>query len=168
MKTCSTASRSSKRAEVRGAGADVVGLNCQRGPTTLMPIVRRVREAVSLSCRGAAGAVPDPREGTVVPVVVRRALARRMGRQTVPDRARSVHLQPLRMRGIRAKVSPSTCGTSGSAVALRPIPSARSPRPSAALCRVVVIRRTCPSTPSSGPMQPFRIATRTAAPKSNL
>jgi Homocysteine S-methyltransferase len=71
-------------------------------------------------------------------------------------------------RNSRANVSPSTCGTSGSAVALRPITSARSPRPSAALCRVVAIRRTCPSTPSSGPMQPFRIATRTAAPKSSM
>jgi betaine-homocysteine S-methyltransferase len=38
------------------AGADVVGLNCQRGPRTLMPIVRRVREAVS--CHVAALPVP--------------------------------------------------------------------------------------------------------------
>src|SRR5277367_274591 len=41
---------------LEAAGADVVGLNCQRGPTTLMPIVRRVREAVS--CHVAALAVP--------------------------------------------------------------------------------------------------------------
>ena len=38
------------------AGADVVGLNCQRGPKTLMPIVKRVREAVS--CHVAALPVP--------------------------------------------------------------------------------------------------------------
>ena len=41
---------------LEAAGADVVGLNCQRGPTTLMPIVRRVREAVS--CHVAALPVP--------------------------------------------------------------------------------------------------------------
>ncbi len=38
------------------AGADVVGLNCQRGPETLMPVIRRVREAVS--CHVAALPVP--------------------------------------------------------------------------------------------------------------
>jgi betaine-homocysteine S-methyltransferase len=38
------------------AGADVVGLNCQRGPRTLMPIIRRVRQAVS--CHVAALPVP--------------------------------------------------------------------------------------------------------------
>ncbi len=38
------------------AGADVVGLNCQRGPKTLMPVVRRVRDAVS--CHVAALPVP--------------------------------------------------------------------------------------------------------------
>jgi betaine-homocysteine S-methyltransferase len=41
---------------LEGAGADVVGLNCQRGPKTLMPIIRRVREAVS--CHVAALPVP--------------------------------------------------------------------------------------------------------------
>ena len=41
---------------LEGGGADVVGLNCQRGPKTLMPIIRRVREAVS--CHVAALPVP--------------------------------------------------------------------------------------------------------------
>jgi methionine synthase I (cobalamin-dependent) len=38
------------------AGADVVGLNCCRGPETLMPLVREVREAVS----GHVAALPVP------------------------------------------------------------------------------------------------------------
>jgi len=38
------------------AGADVVGLNCQRGPATMMPIIRRIRKAVS--CHVAALPVP--------------------------------------------------------------------------------------------------------------
>jgi betaine-homocysteine S-methyltransferase len=33
---------------VEEAGADVVGLNCSRGPATLLPILQRVREAVSV------------------------------------------------------------------------------------------------------------------------
>jgi betaine-homocysteine S-methyltransferase len=41
---------------LENAGADVVGLNCQRGPETLMPIIRRVRQAVS--CHVAALPVP--------------------------------------------------------------------------------------------------------------
>ncbi len=38
------------------AGADVVGLNCMRGPATLLPFVKKVREAVS--CHVAALPVP--------------------------------------------------------------------------------------------------------------
>src|SRR5215207_6855677 len=33
---------------VEEAGADVVGLNCSRGPATMLPILQRVREAVSV------------------------------------------------------------------------------------------------------------------------
>src|SRR5580658_7286174 len=32
---------------LEAGGADVVGLNCQRGPKTLMPVVRKIREAVA-------------------------------------------------------------------------------------------------------------------------
>ena len=34
------------------AGADVVGLNCARGPATMLPLLRAVREAVSCSVAG--------------------------------------------------------------------------------------------------------------------
>jgi betaine-homocysteine S-methyltransferase len=43
-------------ARLEAAGADVVGLNCGRGPATLMPLVREVREAVS----GHVAALPVP------------------------------------------------------------------------------------------------------------
>lgn len=39
-----------------GAGADVVGLNCTRGPQTILPLVARIREAVD--CHVAALPVP--------------------------------------------------------------------------------------------------------------
>jgi len=38
------------------AGADVVGLNCTRGPRTMLPVVKRIRKAVS--CHVAALPVP--------------------------------------------------------------------------------------------------------------
>ena len=41
---------------IADAGADVVGLNCQRGPRTMLPIVERVRAAVA--CHVAALPVP--------------------------------------------------------------------------------------------------------------
>ncbi|MCZ6635250.1 MAG: homocysteine S-methyltransferase family protein [bacterium] len=42
--------------QLEQAGADVVGLNCARGPNTMMPLLKRVREAVS--CHVAALPVP--------------------------------------------------------------------------------------------------------------
>ena len=153
---------------LEAAGADVVGLNCQRGPTTLMTIVRRVREAVSCHSRRFPSPIAPPRRSrrsSRLPTEA--ATAFRAAARFRPCSIRSP-ATATNARNSRANVSRSTCDTSGSAVAPRPLTSARSPRPSAALCRVVAIRRTCPSAPSSGPMQPFRIATRTAAPKSSL
>jgi betaine-homocysteine S-methyltransferase len=42
--------------QLEAAGADVVGLNCSRGPSTLMPILEKVRSAVG--CHVAAQPVP--------------------------------------------------------------------------------------------------------------
>ncbi len=42
--------------ELEQAGADVVGLNCARGPATMLPLLRQVREAVA--CPVAALPVP--------------------------------------------------------------------------------------------------------------
>jgi betaine-homocysteine S-methyltransferase len=52
---------------VEEAGADVVGLNCSRGPATMLPILQRVREAVSVPV--AAQPVPyrtTPEEPTFI------------------------------------------------------------------------------------------------------
>jgi betaine-homocysteine S-methyltransferase len=43
-------------ARLEAAGADVVGLNCLRGPATMLPLLREVRRAVS----GHVGALPVP------------------------------------------------------------------------------------------------------------
>jgi betaine-homocysteine S-methyltransferase len=42
--------------DVKGAGADVVGFNCARGPRTMLPMIKRLRDAVD----GPIAAVPVP------------------------------------------------------------------------------------------------------------
>ena len=78
------------------AGAAVVGLNCIRGPRTMLPLVERVRAA----CEGHVAALPVPYRTTggraELPVADRPGLRLHPGRPPVPDRARPVHLQPLR------------------------------------------------------------------------
>jgi methionine synthase I (cobalamin-dependent) len=49
-----TAAETCRRLEA--AGADVVGLNCHRGPTTMMPLLKEIRDAVK--CEVAALPVP--------------------------------------------------------------------------------------------------------------
>jgi betaine-homocysteine S-methyltransferase len=45
-----TAAEACRRLE--GAGADVVGLNCHRGPKTMMPLLREIRAAVKCHVAG--------------------------------------------------------------------------------------------------------------------
>jgi betaine-homocysteine S-methyltransferase len=59
------------------AGADVVGLNCIRGPATMMPLLREDPRPREDAPGGPSGAVPDERERAVVPVTARHALALR-------------------------------------------------------------------------------------------
>ena len=49
-----TVSEACKR--LQGAGADVIGLNCARGPATMLPLLRDVRAAVT----GHVAALPVP------------------------------------------------------------------------------------------------------------
>ena len=77
------------------AGADVVGLNCIRGPATMMPLLRQMRGAVKTHDGGASRSLPHQRKRAVVSVAVRHALALRRRHAAVPGRARSLHLQSL-------------------------------------------------------------------------
>ena len=46
--------------ELEQRGADVVGLNCFRGPSTMMPYLKKIRETLikcALSCRRPAGSI---------------------------------------------------------------------------------------------------------------
>ena len=84
------------------AGADVVGLNCTRGPKTMLPLIERVRAAVD--CHVAA--LPVPYRTTEAEPTFQSL--RDPGCDVIPERApfphgaRSLRLQPLRAGGLRA------------------------------------------------------------------
>ena len=67
---------------------------------------------------GAAGALPHDAGGADLPVAARPGLLLHPRRPAVPDRARSVHVQPLRDRRVRPeRPAPSASATSASAAA---------------------------------------------------
>ena len=78
-------------------GAQVVGLNCDRGPQTMLPLIAEHPGGGGLRRRHPAGAVPDrrghPDDGD--PAVPRR-------RARLPDRARPLLLHALRDGAVRA------------------------------------------------------------------
>ena len=97
-------------------GATVVGLNCSRGPETMLPLLERIRAAVDVAGGGAAGPVPHLAGGAGLRVADRR---RRPAR--VPDRARALPVHALRDGGLRASApATSASTTSASAAAARP------------------------------------------------
>ena len=82
---------------LEAAGAEVVGLNCHRGPTTMMPLLKTIRKAVS--CHVAALPVPY-RTTTRQPSFM--SLTDRCCRApAVSGRARSIHLYARRDRRFR-------------------------------------------------------------------
>ena len=85
------------------AGADVVGLNCIRGPATMMPLLREIRSAIDVPMAALPVPYRTSRQRAVVPVAARCALAWRLGQPAVSDGARSVHLQSLRDRRVRTR-----------------------------------------------------------------
>ena len=124
--------------------ADALGVSDQTinndvGAKKWAPSGRKAQGNEAVSCHVAAlPSLSHHRGGADVPVADRPRLQLHSGRPPVSDRARSVHLQPLRMRGIRARMSrPRRAVHRALLWRCAPITSARSPRPSAALCRVV-------------------------------
>ena len=84
------------------AGADVVGVNCIRGPRTMLSLLGPIRDAVD----GHVAALPVPyRTHEEEPTFQALRDPRRSGparRPTVPHSARATRVQPLRHRGVRA------------------------------------------------------------------
>ena len=83
------------------AGADVVGLNCARGPATMLPLMERVRRRLQRPSGRAAGPVPHAAAGTHLPVALGPGLRLRPGRPALPHRARPLPVLALRDRGVR-------------------------------------------------------------------
>ncbi len=74
-------------ARLADAGADVVGLNCIRGPRTMLPLIARDPRDGRLPRRGAARPLPDDRRRAELPVAHRPRLRLPARRPAVPDRA---------------------------------------------------------------------------------
>ena len=109
-------------------GAAVVGLNCSRGPETMLPLLERIRAAVDIPV--AAQPVPY-RTSPATPAF--EALTSADGRHAVPDRSSSRSSAPAsRWRTSRAAPATSASTTSASAAAARRTTCARWPRRSGA------------------------------------
>ena len=137
---------------LQDAGADVVGLNCSRGPATMLPAIERIRKAVS--CQVAALPVPyrtTPEQPTF---------------QSLQDPACSclpegrpfpVALEPSPATATKSPSSPRpptpwAFAISGCAAAPARTTSAPSPRHSGAARRPAATRPTCRATPISAPI----------------
>jgi S-methylmethionine-dependent homocysteine/selenocysteine methylase len=84
------------------AGADVVGLNCIRGPETMMPLLRAIRASVKTHM--AALPVPYRTHESEPSFQSLRDTHWHSTRAAARSRrARPVHLQPLRDRGVRPR-----------------------------------------------------------------
>jgi hypothetical protein len=85
------------------AGADVVGLNCIRGPRTMLPVLRAIRGAVA----GHVAALPVPYRTTPEQPSFQSLLDPGCdcipGGRPFPTGPRPVHLQPLRDRRVRTR-----------------------------------------------------------------
>ena len=148
---------------LEAAGADVVGLNCQRGPKTLMPVVKRGTTGPFLSRGIAPGSLPDDRQPS-----------RRFSRSPTAhalafpaigrSRLRSIHSPAIatNARSMRARLMTSGSATSDFAVATLLITSVQSRKRWDERCRVAATHPICRNMPSSVPMQRFRINTKSA------
>ena len=118
---------------LQDAGADVVGLNCSRGPATMLPAIERIRKSVS--CHVAALPVPyrtTPEQPTFQSLQGPRLLLP-AGGTAVPGGARPVHLQPLRDRRVRQGRLRHGRALSRGVLRRRPAPHPRARRGTRAL-----------------------------------
>ena len=90
-------------ARLEQAGADVVGLNCTRGPATMLPLIETIRARVG----GHVAALPVPYRTTPeepsFQSLTDPGVRLHPGRPAVSHRARPVPLQPPRDRRVRAR-----------------------------------------------------------------
>ena len=89
---------------LEAAGADVVGLNCHRGPRTMLPLLQRDpasrQRATWPPCPCPTA---RPRSEPTFNSLRDPSLRRHPRRARLPHGARSVHLHPLRDRRLRAR-----------------------------------------------------------------
>ena len=104
------------------AGADVVGLNCIRGPSTMLPLLQ-ARSAAAVKTHVAALPVPyrTTNEQPYVPVATRHALALRRGKPAV-SRSHSIRSPAIASRSPSSADKPPRSTSATSACAAAPGP----------------------------------------------
>ena len=147
-----------------GAGADVVGLNCGRGPATMLPLIAEIVEAVDVP----VAALPVPyrttaEQPTFQSLAIPPTTAIPPGSRSPPA---STHSPALATSSPTSPAVPASSApaTSASAAAPDHTTSAPSPRRSAARRRPAGTPRTCPSTPTSAPTLRCTAATGSTPP----
>ena len=160
-----TDTRRRRRAgRLAGAGADVVGLNCCRGPATMLPLIAEIVDAVDVPV--AALPVPyrtTPEQPTFQSLRDPATTATRPGSRSPPA---STHSPAPATSSPTSPAAPASSApaTSASAAAPDHTTSAPLPRRSAATRRPAGTPRTCPSTPTSAPTRRCDAATRSTPP----
>ena len=144
--------------QLEQAGAAVVGMNCIRGPASMLPLLEEVRAAVS--CHVAALPVPY-RTTPEQPGFHHFSTRATASRTSACSRPRSTRSPATGTRWPSSPNAPTpwTCATSASAAARGPITCARSPRRSAAIRPPAATRPTCRATRSTAPTPRSRRAT---------
>ncbi len=130
------------------AGADVVGLNCARGPETLLPLLKPIRDAVS--CHVAALPVPYRTKERSRPSSLSPNLLTLICPVVDPSPLRWIHSHAIAMRLPRSPARPTSWVsiTLAYAAAQARTTSVAWLRRSVAPLRLAVIQPICPSMPS--------------------
>ena len=116
--------------KLEDAGADVVGMNCCRGPATMLPQLLEIRAAVKCPVAGISGGLPDKRRASELSVAGRpggRVLPAK-GDDAVSGGAGRAGLHPLRDGGLCGEVRGKRHSDGGRLLRRRPASCSRDGR----------------------------------------
>jgi S-methylmethionine-dependent homocysteine/selenocysteine methylase len=134
--------------ELEARGADVVGMNCFRGPATMLPWLKRSANpspAMSRRCRSRTEPRSKNRRSSICPIGALAAARRRMAGPSQPRSIRSTAIG-TRSAPLPKRLTRWASTISASAAARRRCSSARSPKRSAGPPRRAATRRRWPTT----------------------
>ena len=139
--------------ELEARGADVVGMNCFRGPATMLPWLEEIRKGVSChvaACRSPTGLRNRNRRSSICPITAPAGALPRMAGPSRPPSIRSTAIG-TRSAPLRKRHTGWASTISASAAARRPCSSERSPKRSVGPPTRVGIRKRWRITSCTAP-----------------